>query len=198
MKHGLMSGTTYSHRVTVKEITVEELHKTVETWLRFSSCTIQESKPLRRIKAYFPANSTMVQLGVRDTYPKNIEVSIGSFGSSAIMNITFTQELPKMGEAGFLYWGSRLEKLYRKLAVPLDPYTLTQLYPPGMTQRVIQGALKLYAAFMFLSLVIIVIGLDLDPDLVAFYTLMVVLPVTLMAGLDINDHRQLLNKIKYK
>ena len=193
-----MSGTTYSQRVTVKEITVEELHKSVETWLRSSSCTIQESKPLGRIKAYFPANNPMVDLGLRDVYPKNIEVSIGSFGSSAIMNITFTQELLKMGEAGFLYWGSRLEKLYLKLGVSLDPYTLTQLYPPRMVQRVIQRALKLYAAFMLLSLIIIVLGLDLDPDLVAFYTLMVVLPGTFVAGLDINDHRQLLIKIKYK
>lgn len=177
---------------------MEELHKTVEIWLRHSSCTIKESDPPRSIKAYFPANPSMFQLGVRDTYPKNIEVNIGSFGSSATMNITFTQELPKMGEAGFLYWGSRLEKLYLKMGVPLDPYTLTQLYPPEMVQRVIRGTLKLYAAFLLLSLVVIVLGLDLAPDLVATYAFVVVLPATIMAGLDINDHRQLLVKIKYK
>ena len=199
MKHGLMQrGTTYSQRAVVKGMTVEELHKTVETWLRFSSCTIKESNPPRSIKAYFPANPTMFQLGVRDTYPKNIEVNIGSFGSSATMNITFTQELPKRGEAGFLYWGSRLEKLYMKMGVPLDPYTLTQLYPPEMVQRVIRGALKLYAAFMLLSLVVIVLGLDLNPDLAATYAFVVVLPGTFMAGLDIKDHQQLLIKIKYK
>ncbi len=199
MKHGLMHiNTTYSQRAVVKGMTVEELHKTVETWLRYSSCTIKESNPPRSIKAYFSANPTMFQLGVRDTNPKNIEVSIGSFGNSATMNITFTQELPKMGEAGFLYWGSRLEKLYGKLGVLLDSYTLTQLYPEEWVHRVISKTLRLYAAFALASLAIIFLGLDLNPDLVATYAFVVVLPGTVMAGLDINDHRQLLKKIGNK
>jgi hypothetical protein len=182
----------------VKGMTVEELHRTVETWLRYSSCTIKESKPPRSIMAYFPANSPMVQLGVRDTYPKNIEVNMNSFGDSATMNITFTQELPKMGEAGFLYWGSQLENLYRKLGVPLDSYTLAELYPPEWVHRVIQRTLKLYAAFTLASLAIIFLWFTPSPEFVGTYAFVIFMPVTMMAGFEIIDHRQLLNKIKYK
>jgi hypothetical protein len=198
MKHGLMRGTTYSHRVTVKEMTVEELHRTMETWLRLNSCTIKESRPPRSITAYFPANGPMYNLGLRDIYPKNIEVNMNSFGSSATMNITFTQELPRVGEAGFLYWGSRLERLYRKLGVPLDSYAFAELYPPEWVNRVIQRTLNLYAAYTLASLAIIYLGFLPSPDLVATYTFVIFMPITLMAGLDINDHRKLLNKMKYK
>ena len=175
-------------------MTAEELHEAVKSWLYQSSCTIQESKPPKHIKAYFPAKSPMVQLGVRDVNPKNIEVNISAFGSSASMVITFTQEIPRMGDAGFLYWGERLEQLYRELGVPLDPYTLTQLYTPKWVNRVIRRTLNLYAAFMLVSVAIVVLGLDLNPDLVATYAFVVVLPGTLMAGLEIKDHRDLLRK----
>ncbi|MFH2111858.1 MAG: hypothetical protein ABIJ47_11435 [Candidatus Bathyarchaeota archaeon] len=195
MKHRLLPrGTTYQQRAVVRGMTPEELHVTVETWLRYSSCTIRESTPPKSIKAYFPANSTMLQLGLRDMNPKNVEVNISTFGNSAVMNITFTQEIPRMGEAGFLYWGDRLEQLYRELGVPLDPYTLTQLYPTQWVHRVIRRTLNLYAAFMLVSVAIVVLGLDLNPDLVATYFFVVVLPGTFMAGMELNDHRNLLRK----
>ncbi|MFH0850024.1 MAG: hypothetical protein V1924_03690 [Candidatus Bathyarchaeota archaeon] len=110
------------------------------------------------------------------------------------MNISFTQEIPRMGEAGFLYWGDRLEQLYLELGVPLDPYTLTQLYPTQWVYRVIRRTLNLYAAFMLVSVAIVVLGLDLNPDLVATYFFVVVLPGTFMAGMELNDHRDLLRK----
>jgi len=198
MKHGLMQrGKTYSQRVMVNGITVEELHRTVETWLRHNSCTIKESKHPRSITAYFPANATTFKLGLRDGYPKNIEVNMNSFGSSATMNITFTQELPRMGEAGFLYWGSRLEGLYRKLGLPVDRFTLAELYPPEWVHRVIRRTLKLYAAFMLLSIAVYAIT-EITFDWVVTYIAVIVLPVTLMAALEINDHMQLLNRMMYK
>ena len=195
MKHRLLPrATTYQQRAVVRGMTQEELHVAVETWLRYSSCTIRESTPPKSIKAYFPAHSSMLQLGLRDMNPKNIEVGISSFGNSAVMNITFTQEIPRVGEAGFLYWGERLEQLYRELGVPLDPYTLTQLYPPEWVHRVIRRTLRLYAVFMLVSVAIVILGLDLNPDLVATYVFVVILPGTFMAGLEINDHRSLLRK----
>ena len=194
----LPRATTYQQRAVARGITQEELHVTVETWLRYSSCTIRESTPPKSIKTYFPANSNMLQLGLRDQNPKNVEVNISTFGNSAVMNISFTQEIPRMGVAGFLYWGERLEQLYRELGVPLDPYTLTQLYPPEWVHRVINRTLRLYAAFLLLSLAVTVLGLDLNPDLVATYFFVVVLPGTFMAGMELNDHRNLLRKIGYK
>jgi hypothetical protein len=181
----------------VKGMTAEELHRTVETWLRHNSCTIKESKPPRSIVAYFPANVTMFKLGLRDDYPKNIEVNIGSFGRSATMDITFTQELPRMGEAGFLYWGSRLEMLYRKLDILVDRFTLAELYPPEWVHRVISRTLKMYAAFMVLSLTLYALT-EVTSDWVVTYVAMIVLPATLMAALDINEHMQLLNRMMYK
>ena len=194
MKHMLPRETTYQQRAVVREITPEELYETVKHWLHLSSCTILESTPPESIKARFPANNPMVQLGLRDGNPKNIEVSVGSFGNSATMNITFTQEIPRMGEAGFLYWGERLEQLYRELGVPLDPYTLTQLYPPERVHRAISRTLRLYAFFLLISLAAIYMGLKLNSDMVATYFFVVVLPGTFMAGMDINDHRDLLKK----
>ncbi|OGD53604.1 hypothetical protein A3K81_02390 [Candidatus Bathyarchaeota archaeon RBG_13_60_20] len=186
--------TTYQQRAVVRGTTPEELYKAVEHWLRYSSCNIKESAPPSTIKAHFPAHSTMLQLGVRDCNPKNIEVSISSFGSSATLNITFTQEIPRMGEAGFLYWGERLEQLYRELGVPVDPYTLTQLYPAEWVNRVIRRSVRLYAAFMLFSLAVIYFGLDIDSSLIATYAVMIVLPGTFMAYMEINDHRSLLKK----
>jgi len=189
---------TYSQRAVARETTPEELHKAVEHWLRFSSCTILESNPPKSIKAYFPAISGILRLGLRDENPKNIEVIIGSFGSSATMNITFTQEITRMGESGFLYWGDRLEQLYRELGVPLDPYTLTQLYPTPWVQRVLSRTLRIYAAFLLLSLAVVALGLELHPDLVATYFFIVVLPGTFMAGLEYRDHWELLKKTGVK
>lgn len=194
MKHMLPRETTYHQRAVVRETTPEELHGAVEHWLRYSSCTIKESNPPKSIKAYYPAIGGILRLGLRDENPKNIEVSIGSFSNSAVMNLTFTQEIPKVGESGFLYWGDRLEQLYRELGVPLDPYTLTQLYPTPWVQRVIGRTLRIYAAFLLISAAIVVLGLDLQPDLVATYVFVVILPGTFMAGLEIKDHRELLKK----
>jgi hypothetical protein len=181
----------------VKGMTAEGLHRAVETWLRVNSCTIQESRPPGSIKAHYPANVTIFKLGLRDDYPKNIEVSISSFGRSATMDITFTQELPRMGEAGFLYWGSRLEGLYRKLGILVDRFTLAELYPPEWVHRIISRTMKMYAAFMLLSLTVYVLT-EITSDWVATYVAMIALPVTLMAALEINEHVQLLNRMRYK
>jgi len=186
--------TTYHQRAVVKGMTPEELHRVVDRWLRYSSCNIKESDPPRSIKAYFPAISSMLQLGVRDGNPKNIEAIIGSFGNSATLNITFTQEIPRMGDAGFLYWGERLEQLYRELGLTLDPYTLTQLYPAEWVNRVIRRTIRLYAVFLLFSLAIVYFGMDIDPSLVVTYAAVIVLPGTLMAFVEINDHRTLLRK----
>jgi hypothetical protein len=186
--------TTYQQRAVVRDITPEELHRAVEVWLRYSSCIIRESTPPRSIKAYFPANSPMMRLGLSDASPKNIEANIGSFGNSATLNITFTQEIPRLGEAGFLYWGERLEQLYRELGVPLDPYTLSQLYPPEWVRRAIGRTVRLYAAFLLLCLAGVYLGLRVNSELLAPFALVVMLPATLMAGMHINDHRQLLRK----
>lgn len=190
----LLAATTYQQRATVKGATQEELYAAVKHWLLISSCTIRESTPPSSIKAYFPAINTMMRLGVRDENPKNIEVSIGSFGSSSTLNISFTQEIPRLHEAGFLYWGERLEQLYRELGVPLDPYTLMQLYPAEWVHRAIRGTLRLYAAFLVLALGLIYLGLNVDPDLMAAFAFVVVVPGSLMAGIDIYEHRKLLKK----
>ena len=186
--------TTYQQRATVRGMTQEELHAAVKHWLLLSSCTIRESTPPSSIKAFFPAINSMLRLGVRDENPKNIEVSIGSFGSGATLNISFIQEVPRLGEAGFLYWGERLEQLYRELGVPLDPYTLTQLYPAEWIHRAIRGTLRIYAVFLLLAIALIYLGLDIDPDLMAAFAFVVVVPGSLMAGLDIYEHRKLLKK----
>jgi len=190
----LSAAATYQQRATVRGLTQEELYNAVKHWLHYSSCTIRESTPPMSIKAYYSARDPMPRLGLRDGTPKSIEVTIGSFGNSSTMNITFTQEIPRMREKGFLYWGERLEQLYRKLGVPLDTYTLTQLYPPDWTHRAIRSTLRLYAAFIFLTLGIIYLGLYIDPDMMAAFAFMVVVPGSLMAFLDIHEHRKLLDK----
>jgi len=190
----LHAATTYQQRATVRGMTQEELHGAVKHWLLLNSCTIRESTPPSSIKAFFPAINTMLRLGPRDENPKNIEVSIGSFGSSAALNISFTQEITRLGEAGFLYWGDRLEQLYRELGVPLDPYTLTQLYPPEWVHKAVRGTIRIYAVFMLLSLALIYAGLGVDSDLVAGFAFLVLVPGSLMAGLDIYEHRKLLRK----
>ena len=181
----------YSQRATIKNKTQEQVYEAVRSWLALNACSVKRARPPTYIEAEYKANRPLTQVGLKDDFPKDIEIRITAFGSDAIFQMTVTQQDPRFKDKGFLYWGSRIEGLLYALESQPSRDLVLSLYPKEMIKKEIRDKVRFYGVVTAASMLVLA-ALPFQLDFVVLVFFFFVAPVILIGVLDTVDYRRLL------
>jgi hypothetical protein len=168
----------------------EHVYEEAKYWLRLCGCTVEEESPPTRIKARY-GERHQITWGLMDNNPKTLEVQIRGGGGRTELHISVAQVYPQLKDAGYVYWGTMIEELYRTLHVDVDQAVLAGLYPPGLVRRTATGRLAKWG----LILAAVTIALYLVPSFESLERALSVFAVVLLiAVMDSWDYLKLLNR----
>jgi hypothetical protein len=168
----------------------EQVYEEVKYWLRLSGCTVEEESPPTRIKARY-GERHQITWGLMDNQPKTLEVHIRDSGGRTELHVSVAQVYPQLRDAGYVYWGTMIEELYRTLHVDVDQAVLADLYPAGLMRRTATGRLAKWG----LVLAAVAVALYLVPSFESLErTLSVFMVVLLIAVMDSWDYLKLFNR----
>jgi hypothetical protein len=186
----------YMQRVRVPSQSLEEAYKTIVTWLQYNNWSITSSNRPTIIEARFNADIQMFQVGPQDNFPKNMSIRLSEYGGDVMLDITITQEISRMGNKGYLYWGIRLQDLYEMLGVNIDEGVLSELVPEEMLRQVIDSRTRLIMAVLVFSLFIGWFLWDSFDDLGVMYAFVFLGPILLLTGWDLQIYRNLSERLR--
>jgi len=179
----------YESTATV-EMDAEQVYEEVKYWLRLSGCTVEEESPPTRIKARYDERH-QVTWGLMDNHPKTLEVQIRDNGGRTELHVSVTQVYPQLKDAGYVYWGTMIEELYRTLHVDVDQTVLADLYPERLMRKTATSRIAKWG----LILAAVAIALYLVPSFESLErTLSVFMVVLLIAIMDSWDYLKLFNR----
>jgi hypothetical protein len=181
----------YSQRVIIKDTTPEQVYETVRSWLALNACSVQHATPPTYIEAEYRANLPLTQVGLKDDFPKDIDIRITAFGGDTIFQITVTQREPRFKDKGYLYWGSRIEGLLWELETPPTREIVLGLYPREMVKKEIRDKVRFYAV-VTAALILVLVAFPVQIDLIGLVFFFFIAPVILIGALDTVDYQRLL------
>jgi hypothetical protein len=118
----------------------EHVYEEMKYWLQLCGCTVEEESPPTRIKARYDERY-QITWGLMDNHPKTLEVQIRDSGTRSRLHISVAQKYPQLKDAGYVYWGTMIENLYRTLHVNVDQAVLAELYPARLIRKTATGRL---------------------------------------------------------
>ncbi|HUV54563.1 MAG TPA: hypothetical protein VMW03_05110 [Candidatus Krumholzibacteriaceae bacterium] len=183
----------YSHRAIIKDMTPEQVYKTVRSWLAMNGCSFQQATPPNYIEAVYRANHPVTQVGLRDDYPKDIAIRMTAFGRDTVLQITVTQREPRFKDKGYLYWGSRIEGLLWELETPPTREQVLSLYPEEMVNKEIRTKFRFYAV-VTAALILMLVAFPVQIDVTVLVVFVIIAPVVLIGVLDTIDYWRLLSR----
>jgi hypothetical protein len=186
----------YMQRARVPGQSLEEVYKTTLTWLKYNNWSITQSNKPREIDAKYNADIHTFQVGPQDNFPKNMSVRLREYGGDVMLDITITQEISRIGNSGYIYWGVRLQDLYEMLGVRIDEGTISELVPEGMLGQVIKSRTRLISTIFILSLIVGWFLWESFGDLGVMYVIVLLVPMLLISGWDLQIYRNLLNRMR--
>jgi hypothetical protein len=186
----MLSARPYSQRAIIKDMTAEQVYKTVRLWLAENGCSLQQATPPTYMEAVYRANQPRVQVGLRDDYPKDLAIRITAFGRDAVLQITVTQRVPRFKDKGYLYWGSRIEGLLWELETPPTREQVISLYPKEMVDKEIKSKFRFYAVIAA-ALILALVAFPVQIDITVTFFLVYIAPVVLIGVLDTIDYWRL-------
>jgi hypothetical protein len=181
----------YSQRAVIKDTTPEQVYETVRSWLELNACSVQHATPPTYIEAEYRANLPLTQVGLKDDFPKDIDIRITAFGGDTIFQITVTQREPRFKDKGYLYWGSRIEGLLWELETPPTREIVLGLYPREMVKKEIRDKVRFYAV-VTAALILVLVAFPVQIDLIGLVFFFFIAPVILIGVLDTVDYQRLL------
>ena len=168
----------------------EQVYEEARYWLRLCGCTVEEEEPPTRIKARYDERH-QVTWGLMDNNPKTLEVQISDSGGRTELHVIVAQVYPQLRDAGYVYWGTMIEELYRTLHMDVDQAVLADLYPPVLVRRTATGRLAKWG----LVLAAVAIALYMVPSFESLERALSVFAVVLLiAVMDSWDYLKLLNR----
>jgi hypothetical protein len=180
----------YSQRAIIKDVTPEQVYKTVRSWLAMNGCSFQQATPPTYIEAVYRANHPVTQIGLRDDYPKDLAMRMTAFGQDTVLQITVTQQEPRFKDKGYLSWGSRVEGLLWELESPPTREQVLSLYPKEMVNTEIRTKFRFYTvvtATLLLALVVFPVNMEVTVLVICVF----VAPAILIGVLDTLDYWRL-------
>ena len=168
----------------------EHVYEEVKYWLQLCGCTVEEESPPTRIKARYNERN-QITWGLMDDHPKTLEVQIRVSGTRSRLHIRVAQKYPRLKDAGYVYWGTMIEKLYRTLQVNVDQAVLAELYPESLMRKTATGRLTKWV----LILAAVAVALYMVPSLESLeHILSIFVVVLFIALMDSWDYLKLLNR----
>lgn len=199
----------------VSTISSEEIFKKIKVWLKFERVTIIEEKAPYHIRAIwkgnvigsdgysglggggpFLANALTPNFLVNDPYEKDITVNIRDYGGQSTVSISILQTDKRHGDKGFVYWGMRLENLYKTLDVQPNKIDLLELYPSNIIRREIRKVLRDYFLLLSIPTVIVLYIFGIEWDKLFTYSFMFIIPLTILFGSKYQIYRSIYNRVK--
>jgi len=181
----------YTQRVIVPGKTLDEVYDAVNLWLSENRCSVTRREPPTLIDARYGVKKPVHHFGPKDNYQKAIEVRLSSLGEDALLYITFKQKNDSMGNRGYIFWGVKLRELYERIGVNVNDSIWSSLMPPGILKEEIDAKIRLFAAFMVVSALLI--GYLWTPyrSYAVLYAIGIMIPRGLLALWDIREHSKL-------
>lgn len=186
----------YSQRALVPGQTVEQIYKTINIWLRYNSGAITRDNPPIEIEAKYNADVQTFQIGPRDDLPKPMNIRLSGFSNDVMLYITIAQTISRMGDKGYIYWGLRLQDLYEELGVKIDETLLSELVPERMLKEIIAAKTRRIYIILIASIFISWFLWNSFRDLGVMYILVLMVPIIILAGWDLQAYRDLPGRLK--
>jgi len=183
----------YSQRAIIKDMTPEQVYKTIRSWLALNMCSVQHATPPTYIEAVYRANQPHNQVGLRDDYPKDLAIRMTAFGRDTVLQIVVTQREPRFKDKGYLYWGSRIEGLLWELETPPTREQVLSLYPKEMVNKEIRDKVRFYAV-VTAALIFVFVAFPVQIDVAVLVAFVIIAPVVLIGVLDTIDYWRLLSR----
>ena len=183
----------YSQKAIIKEMTPEQVYKTVRSWLAMNGCSFQQATPPNYIEAVYRASNPPIQVGLRDDYPKDIAIRMTEFGRDTVLQIVVTQREPRFKDKGYLYWGSRIEGLLWELETPPTREQVLGFYPKEMVNKEIRTKFRFYAVVTAV-LMLVLVAFPVPIDVTVTVVLVFIVPVVLIGVLDTVDYWRMLSR----
>lgn len=182
----------YTQQVKVSNKSVEEVYEAINIWLRYNSCNVIRENPPYNIEAHYSAEVGPFLVGPNDTMPKDINVRVSAFGREALVYFTVTQSIRGKKTAGYIYWGTKLQKLYEELGVEVTDSVWRELFPPEIVRDTINRRRNMLIGYFLVSLAALVWLWNPVNDSVMMYFLVIMLPVMLILFWDMQAFRRFL------
>jgi len=183
----------YSQRASIKDMTPEQVYKTVRSWLAMNGCSFQQATPPTYIEAVYRASQPPIQVGLRDDYPKDIAIRMTAFGRDTVLQIAVTQREPRFKDKGYLYWGSRIEGLLWELETPPTREQVLSFYPREMVNKEIRTKFRFYAV-VTAALILMLVAFPVQLEVTVLVVFVIIAPVVLIGVLDTIDYWRLLSR----
>lgn len=181
----------YTQRVIVPGKTMEEVYDAVNLWLIENRCSVTRREPPTLIDARHGVKKPVYHFGPKDNYQKAIEVRLSLLGGDVLLYVTFKQKNDSMGNSGYVFWGVKLRELYERIGVNVNDSVWSSLMPSGILKEEIDGKIRLFAAFMIVSALLIGYLWTRHTGYAVLYAIWILIPRGLLALWDIREHRKL-------
>ena len=181
----------YTQRVIVPGKTLDEVYNAVNLWLSENRCSVTRRDPPTLIDARHGVENPVHYFGPKDNYQKAIEVRLSSLGEDVLLYVTFKQKNDGLGNSGYVFWGVKLRELYERIGVNINDSVWSSLMPSGILKEEIDAKIRLFAAFIIVSALLI--GYLWGPyrGYAVLYAIGILIPRGLLALWDIRKHRNL-------
>ncbi len=173
----------YSQKAIIRDRTPEQVYGTVGSWLVMNGCSFQQATPPNYIEAVYRASNPATRVGLRDDYPKEIDVRMTAFGSDTVLHITVNQLEPRFKNKGYLYWGSRIEGLLWELDSPPTREQVLSLYPKDMVENEIRTKFRFYGV-VTAALISVLVAFRALLEVAVLVFFVVLAPVVVIGVLD--------------
>jgi hypothetical protein len=190
----IQRSTPYVQRINVPNKTVEEVYKTVTVWLINNNCSLTTKNPPTYFEAKYSANFPLIQVGPRDEHPKTIIVRISPFGSDVLLYFTFTQQIDRVGNSGYIFWGLKLGELCEELGVNVTDTLWSELVPESVVKKIINSRFRLLIVLLVCSVFIFGYLWERVMEFSVLYFIVFMVPFMLLVLWDLQEHRRLLKR----
>lgn len=178
-----------SQRVSVRGKTTEELYKTLILWLHENNCIETRQSPPVEIEAEYSGDYTQFEVGPRDIYPKTLSIRLIDLGNEIQLSINIYQKTRGIRDEGYIYWGIKLEKLFEELGVNPDQLMFSELIPERVLREKVDSKTRMIGVILIASVLIIAFLWNYFKDLDLMYKAVVLLPIIVLALLDLQTYR---------
>ncbi len=148
-----------------------------------NGCSFQQATPPNYIEAVYRASNPATRVGLRDDYPKEIDVRMTAFGSDTVLHLTVNQLEPRFKNKGYLYWGSRIEGLLWELDSPPTREQVLSLYPKDMVENEIRTKFRFYGV-VTAALISVLVAFRALLEVAVLVFFVVLAPVVVIGVLD--------------
>lgn len=181
----------YTQRVIVPGKTLDEVYDAANLWLSENRCSVTRREPPTLIDARHGVKKPVYHFGPKDNYQKEIEVRLSSLGEDVLLYVTFKQKNDSMGNSGYVFWGVKLRELYERIGVNVNDSVWSSLMPSGILKEEIDGKIRLFAAFIIASALLVGYLWTRHTGYAVLYAIGIMIPRGLLALWDIREHRKL-------